>query len=40
MYALGMSGSPVLSLLAHSSNASDWQRAAAAWWMRNGDAIR
>jgi transcriptional regulator with XRE-family HTH domain len=40
MYALGMSGSPVLSLLAASNNAPDWQRAAAAWWLRTGDAIR
>jgi hypothetical protein len=40
MYALGMSGSPVLGLLAASSNAPDWQRAAASWWLRSGSAIR
>ena len=40
MYALGMSGSPVLGLLAASSNAPEWQRAAASWWLRNGPAIR
>ena len=40
MYALGMSGSPVLRLLSGSNNAPQWQRAAAEWWLRNGHAIR
>jgi transcriptional regulator with XRE-family HTH domain len=39
MYALGMSGSQVLSLLAASTSAPAWQQAAASWWLRNGDAV-
>jgi transcriptional regulator with XRE-family HTH domain len=40
MYALGMSGSPVLGLLAASKNAPQWQCSAADWWIRNGAAVR
>lgn len=40
MYALGMSGSPGLSAIAHSEQAPEWQRVAAAWWLEQGTAIR
>jgi hypothetical protein len=40
MYALGMTASPGLAAIAGSSVAPDWQRRAAAWWLRVGPAIR
>jgi hypothetical protein len=39
MYALGMSGSPVLRVLADSRDAPDWQQAAARWWCTHGSAV-
>jgi transcriptional regulator with XRE-family HTH domain len=39
MYALGMSGSPVLPLLAESRDAPEWQRVAARWWCHHGSAV-
>jgi len=40
MYALGMSGSPALPVLAASTTAPEWQRSAARWWYDTGPAIR
>ncbi len=40
MYALGMSGSPALPLIAASASAPPWQRAAARWWHAQGPALR
>lgn len=40
MYALGMTGSPGLTGLARSATVPDWQRRAAAWWQRQGPAVR
>ena len=39
MYALGMTGSPGLATIARS-DAPDWQRSAARWWLAQGAAIR
>lgn len=40
MYALGMSGSPVVETLARSEGAPEWQRTAARWWLSQGPAVR
>ena len=40
MYALGMTGSPGLQAIAKSTDAADWQKAAARWWIDQGSAIR
>jgi len=40
MYALGMSGSPALPAIVRSTDAPDWQRSAARWWLAQGAAIR
>ena len=40
MYALGMSGSPVLGTISRSAQAPEWQRTAARWWLRQGSAVR
>lgn len=40
MYALGMSGSPALSSIANARIAPEWQRAAARWWLSQGEAVR
>ena len=40
MYALGMTGSPGLAAIAKSSDAPDWQKSAARWWIAQGPAIR
>lgn len=40
MYALGMTGSPGLALIARASTAPEWQRTAAAWWLSQGPAVR
>ena len=40
MYALGMTGSPGLEVIARSSTAPDWQKSAARWWSAQGPAIR
>jgi hypothetical protein len=40
MYALGMSGSPGLASIANARNAPEWQRAAARWWLSQGEAVR
>jgi len=40
MYALGMTGSPALAVLARSSDAPEWQRSAARWWLAHGPAIQ
>ena len=40
MYALGMSGSPALEVLARSGSTPEWQRAAAQWWIAQGPALR
>ncbi|HEX6877422.1 MAG TPA: hypothetical protein VF165_17330 [Nocardioidaceae bacterium] len=40
MYALGMSGSPAIETIAQSTQAADWQRTAAQWWLSQGPAIR
>ncbi len=39
MYALGMSGSPALGLIAASGTAPSWQRTASRWWMASGPAL-
>jgi hypothetical protein len=39
MYALGMTGSPGLPVLARSVSAPAWQREAAGWWVEAGPAI-
>ncbi len=40
IYALGMSGSPGLEVIAKSANAPQWQKEAAAWWLAAGPAVR
>ncbi len=40
VYALGMTGSPGLQAISKSSDAPEWQRAAARWWTTHGEAIR
>ncbi|HLN75395.1 MAG TPA: hypothetical protein VK204_00040 [Nocardioidaceae bacterium] len=40
LYALGMSGSPGLEVIARSRNAPEWQRTAAEWWLAQGPAVR
>lgn len=40
MYALGMSGSPVLETIVRSKHAPEWQRVAAQWWLAAGSAVR
>ena len=40
LYALGMSGSPGLPVIAASEQAPEWQRVAARWWNEHGPAIR
>ncbi|MFZ5847276.1 MAG: hypothetical protein ACOYX5_07850 [Actinomycetota bacterium] len=40
MYALGMTGSPGLEVLARSRNTPEWQRTAARWWIAQGPAVR
>lgn len=40
MYALGMSGSPGLDVIAKSANAPEWQKVAARWWLAAGAAVR
>ena len=40
MYALGMTGSPALPAIARSSDAPEWQRSAARWWIAQGPAIQ
>ena len=40
MYALGMSGSPALRAILKSSDAPEWQKTAAGWWLSQGPAIR
>ncbi|QNN53945.1 hypothetical protein [Nocardioides mesophilus] len=40
MYALGMSGSPALPMIAASESAPPWQRSAARWWHAQGPALR
>ncbi len=40
MYALGMSGSPGLRPISKASDAPEWQRMAARWWLDHGSAIR
>jgi hypothetical protein len=40
MYALGMTGSPALPVIAKSSDAPEWQRSAARWWIAQGPAIQ
>jgi hypothetical protein len=37
MFALGMTGAPRLSLLAHAE--TEWVRRSAAWWLEKGPAI-
>jgi hypothetical protein len=39
LYALGMSGSPALRVLAESRDAPAWQQAAARWWCTHGPAV-
>lgn len=39
LYALGMTGSPALELLASSPTAPAWQRDGAAWWLRTGAGL-
>jgi hypothetical protein len=40
MYALGMSGSPVLPMLLKAPRTPAWQQSAARWWLAKGAAIR
>jgi hypothetical protein len=40
MYALGMTGSEGLETLLKSSDAVEWQKSAARWWIAQGGAIR
>ena len=40
MYALGMTGSPGLAAIARSTDAPEWQKSAARWWIAQGPAIR
>lgn len=40
MYALGMTGSPGLQSIVKSSQAPQWQKDAAQWWINQGPALR
>ena len=40
LYALGMTGSPGLALIAASEGRPRWQRSAARWWLDQGSAVR
>jgi transcriptional regulator with XRE-family HTH domain len=40
MYALGMTASEGLEIILKASDAPDWQRSAARWWIAQGGAIR